>query len=74
MLIENDKYKEMQIDARDSVVQLPPPPPTFGRKAARKLPSVASAKEGYLPKITIHTHSTSKRYDSRKTAKRRNLK
>ena len=27
MLIENDKCKEMQIDARHSVVQLPPSPP-----------------------------------------------
>ena len=27
MLVENDKCKEMQIDARRSVVQLPPPPP-----------------------------------------------
>ena len=27
MLIENDKCREMQIDARRSVLQLPPPPP-----------------------------------------------
>ena len=52
MLIANDRCREMQIHARRSVVQLPPPPPTFSREAAMNV-ALRSFSEGGPPPLLV---------------------